>query len=78
MEREAYNAKQSQVGGGHYKDMAIQPVEFIHRNGIPFIEGSVVKYVCRHRVKNGREDLEKAIHFLKLLIEMEYDDGNPS
>ena len=60
-----------QVGGSHYKDMAIQPVEFIHRNKIGFIEGSVIKYVCRWRNKGGAEDLRKARHFLDLLIEME-------
>lgn len=60
-----------QEGGGHYKDMAIQPIEFIHKNGIPFIEGSVIKYVARWRKKNGVEDLKKARHFIDLLIELE-------
>jgi len=66
-----------QCGGDHYKDMPIQPVEFIHRNGIPFIEGSVIKYVARWRKKNGVEDLKKARHFLGLLIEMEEGLGTP-
>jgi uncharacterized protein DUF3310 len=60
-----------QVGGEHYKDLAIQPVEYIHRNGLGFIEGSVIKYVTRWRSKGGAEDLRKARHFLDLLIEME-------
>lgn len=60
-----------QEGGDHYKSMAIQPVEFIHRNGIGFCEGAVIKYVSRWRAKNGVEDLKKARHFLDLLIEME-------
>ena len=60
-----------QVGGSHYKDLKIQPVEYIHANGIPFIEGSVIKYVTRWRVKNGIKDLEKARHFIDLLIELE-------
>lgn len=63
-------ATNKQIGGSHYKDMPIQPVEFIHRNGIPFIEGSVIKYVSRWRKKGGVEDLKKAKHFLDLLIEM--------
>lgn len=63
-----------QKGGSHYKDMAIQPVEFIHANKLGFIEGSVVKYVARHRRKNGKEDLEKAKHFIEMLIELEYPD----
>jgi len=61
----------SQVGGGHYKDCAIQPVEFVHANGLPFIEGSVVKYVSRWRKKGGIQDLKKAKHFLEMLIELE-------
>lgn len=60
-----------QQGGNHYKQMKIQPVEFIHANAIPFIEGSVIKYVSRWRSKNGIEDLKKAKHFLDLLIELE-------
>ena len=60
-----------QEGGNHYKKMKIQPVEFITANKIPFIEGSVIKYVSRWRNKNGIQDLKKAIHFLELLIELE-------
>lgn len=60
-----------QVGGNHYKDMPIQPVEFIHANGIPYIEGAVIKYVCRWRNKNGMDDLQKAAHFLELLMQLE-------
>lgn len=66
------SAFEKQVGGDYYKGLAIQPVQFAHDNGLGFIEASVVKYVCRHRLRNGRQDLEKAIHFLELLIEMEY------
>ena len=60
-----------QEGGSHYKDMPIQPVEYIHKNGIGFIEGCIVKYVSRWKSKNGVDDLRKARHFLDLLIEME-------
>ena len=61
-----------QIGGGHYKHMKIQPTEFIAANDIPFIEGNVIKYVCRHAHKNGKEDVLKAIHYLNLLIEYHY------
>jgi len=71
-------ALKEQIGGGHYKDMAIQPVEYIYRNGLPFIEGAVVKYVSRHREKGGRQDIEKAIHFLRLLLELEYSETEES
>lgn len=60
-----------QEGGTHYKDMPIQPFQYIHANGIPFAEGCVIKYVSRWRVKNGLDDLKKARHFLDLLIEAE-------
>lgn len=60
-----------QVAGNHYKDLKIQPVEYIHANGIGFCEGSVIKYVTRWRAKGGIEDLKKARHFLDLLIELE-------
>jgi len=52
--------------------MAIQPVEFIQKNSLPFIEGSIIKYVCRHKSKDRKQDLEKAKHFIELLIELEY------
>lgn len=64
-----------QVGGSHYKDLKIQPIEYIHANGIPFAEGSVIKYVSRWRAKNGIKDLEKAKHFIELLIELEQRNG---
>jgi Protein of unknwon function (DUF3310) len=71
-----YGAQQSnplntQVSGDHYKNLAIQPVEYIHANRIPFIEGCVVKYVSRWRNKGGVDDLRKAKHFIELLIELE-------
>lgn len=69
-------ALNKQEGGNHYKDMKIQPVEFITANKIPFIEGSVIKYVSRWRNKNGIQDLKKAIHFLELLIELENKECN--
>lgn len=64
-----------QEGGDHYKDMAIQPVEFIHANGIGYFEGNVIKYVTRWRKKNGLADLEKAKHYVELLIELEKRAG---
>lgn len=64
------SALDTQIAGEHYKT-PIQPVEYIHRNKIGFIEGNVIKYVSRWRVKGGITDLEKAKHYLELLIEME-------
>lgn len=58
----------TQVGGTHYTDMVIQPIEYILANSIPFPEGNVIKYVSRWRAKGGVKDLEKAAHQLRLLI----------
>jgi len=65
------NALDKQVAGDHYKSLAIQPVEFIYANGIGYFEGNVIKYVTRWRQKNGIADLEKAKHYIELLIELE-------
>lgn len=68
------SAFQTQVGGSHYSQMAIQPAEYCHRNGIGKLEGDVIAYVSRWRTKNGVEDLRKARHTLDLMIEMESSD----
>lgn len=65
------SALDQQIGGQHYRDKAIQPVEYIHRNHLGFCEGNVVKYISRWRQKNGIADLEKAKHYIELLIELE-------
>jgi hypothetical protein len=61
----------TQIGGDHYKTMAIQPVEYIIANQLGFVEGAVVKYVSRWRAKNGVDDLRKARHLLDIMIESE-------
>ena len=61
----------TQVAGDHYKSKRIQPIEYIHANGLPFIEGNVVKYITRWRDKGGLDDLKKVIHYVELLIELE-------
>ena len=65
------NALEKQEGGNHYKDYSIQPIEYIHANNIPFAEGCAIKYLTRWRDKGGIKDLEKARHFLDLLIDLE-------
>ena len=74
-----YNDKplSTQGGGSHYKDLKIQPVEYNHANNIPYMEGNVIKYVTRWRAKGGIKDLEKARHYIDLLIELEQkQEGN--
>lgn len=65
------NALDIQVAGDHYKAMPIQPVEFIYANNIPYCEANAIKYLCRWRKKGGIADLEKAKHYIDLLIQME-------
>ena len=65
------SALDTQVGGDHYAKLKIQPIEYIHANGIPFAEGCAIKYLTRWRDKGGVKDLEKAKHFIELLIELE-------
>ena len=63
-----------QVGGTHYKSMVIQPSEFINKNNIPFAEGNAIKYLCRHKQKGQKKDLEKAIHYCQMAIDRDYSD----
>ena len=63
-----------QVGGDHYKSMVIQPSEFINKNDLPFAEGNAIKYLCRHKQKNQKEDLLKAKHYIDMAIERDYPE----
>lgn len=69
------NSLEKQVGGNHYQGFAIPPVEFIHKNGLGFIQGCIIKYLCRYRKKHSHpsrqlEDLKKAQHYLEMLVEI--------
>lgn len=66
------SALDKQVSGNHYKDCGIQPIEYIHANNLSYLEGNVIKYTTRHSKKNGKQDILKAIHYLELILEMEY------
>lgn len=67
-----------QIGGNHYKQLKIQPVEYIFANGIGYFEGNVIKYVTRWKDKNGVADLEKAKHYIELLIEQQQKAIDPA
>ena len=70
--RSTESALDRQVGGEHYKNnFKIQPIEFITANKLSFIQGSIIKYICRYNKKNGKEDIDKAIHYCELLKELE-------
>ena len=69
------NPLETQIGGSHYKDFKIQPVVFIEKNKLSFLEGNVIKRICRHANKNGLEDLRKAKHEIDLLIELYYTEN---
>ena len=65
---------ETQVGGNHYKDMKIQPSEFINKNKLQFAEGNAIKYICRHASKGQEQDLEKAKHYIDMIIDRDYGD----
>lgn len=68
-------ATDNQVGGNHYKNFKIQPLEFTMKNNLDFIQGNIIKYACRHKDKNGIEDLKKVIHYAQLAMELQYDSS---
>ena len=63
-----------QIGGTHYRDMKIQPSEFINENKLLFAEGNAIKYICRHASKGEVKDLEKAKHYIDMIINRDYGD----
>ena len=67
-----YNSLEEQVGGKHYRNMKIQPAEFINENKLLFAEGNAIKYICRHQSKGKEEDIKKAIHYLEMILERDY------
>lgn len=71
---EARGAFSEQIGGDHYKSLAIQPIEYILRNELGWCEGNIIKYITRWKQKGGKEDVEKVIHYAQMLLE-EIDKG---
>ena len=67
-----YNSLEEQVGGKHYRSMKIQPAEFINENKLLFAEGNAIKYICRHSMKGKEEDINKAMHYLEMILERDY------
>ena len=67
-----YNPLNSQVGGSHYNEYTIQPIEYAMANNLDYCQANAIKYITRFRDKNGLEDLKKAIHNIEILIELEY------
>lgn len=63
-------AVDTQVGGDHYKKLGYQPIELIHKLGLDFFQGNMLKYITRYKYKNGQEDLAKCIHYAKLAYEL--------
>jgi hypothetical protein len=69
MEERFMKSYKKQVGGNHYKKYQIQPIEFIVKNNIGFVEGNILKYILRFKDKGGVQDLLKAKHYIELLID---------
>ena len=64
----------TQIGGTHYQKFKIQPSKFVIENELLYPEGCVIKYILRHRLKGKKQDLEKAIHFIEMIIERDYTE----
>ena len=69
MEEQSMKSFKKQIGGNHYLKYKIAPVEFIIKNNIGFVEGNIIKYILRFKEKGGVQDLEKAKHYIELLID---------
>ena len=67
-----YDSLDKQVDGNHYSKMKIQPAYFINENNLPFAEGNAIKYICRHKSKGKAKDIQKAIHYLEMILERDY------
>ena len=67
------NTYKKQIGGDHYRSMKIQASEFINKNNLPFAEGNAIKYICRHKKKGKAKDIDKAIHYLEMIKERDYE-----
>jgi len=74
-QREDLAPRDYQPGGDHYRELCVQPIDFVLKNKLGFCEGNVIKYICRHKKKGGLEDLLKARHYIDLLIAEEYPNG---
>tara|TARA_Y100001938_G_scaffold85862_1_gene117935 strand:- start:176 stop:454 length:279 start_codon:yes stop_codon:yes gene_type:complete len=68
-------AYKKQIGGSHYQNMVMQPSEFINKNKLPFAEGSAIKYICRHAAKGKEQDIHKAIHYLEMILDRDYQEN---
>lgn len=68
------SAFNTQVGGSHYTKLAIQPMEYSFKNKLDPCQHTAIKYITRFRDKGGKQDLEKAIDCIQMLIEMEYGE----
>lgn len=61
-----------QVGGDHYEKCKIQPKDYIRANGLDFFEGNIVKYISRHKEKEGAKDIRKVIDYAEMILEDVY------
>ena len=70
--KDIFDSLKYQEGGDHYSKMKVQPAYFINENNLPFAEGNAIKYICSHQHKGGEEDIKKAIHYLKMILDRDY------
>jgi len=61
----------------HYEQLIIQPIDYIVSNNLGYLEGNIIKYISRYKLKNGIEDLEKAKQYIQWLIDVEKTRDEP-
>jgi len=70
-ERATESALDKQIGGKHYKNFTIQPIEFITANNLDFIQGNIIKYCLREKnTEKPHEKWDKIIHYCELAKEL--------
>ena len=77
-EKQSDTALDKQIGGNHYKEMSIQPIEYIVKNNLGWCEGNIIKYITRHHQMGGEDDVRKVIHYCHLLMELHYPKNTKS
>jgi len=63
--------------GTHYQQFPIQPSMYSYKNKLGVFESNIIKYATRHKVKGGKKDIIKLIHYAKMILELEYGTDKP-
>lgn len=65
---------EQQVGGNHYERFKVEPVIVFAAFNFNWFQGEILKYVSRFQFKNGKQDLNKAIHIAQMAEDLKVYD----